>query len=145
MSDRRPVFDQFNLVVSDMEASVAFYRRLGLRVPDGPPEWRDHHREVELPGGIHLDLDSVAFARQWNRGWSATPGASMGVLGLRVATRDAVDAIHADLVAAGYATQQEPYDAFWGARYAVVADPDGHAVGLMSPIDPKRRSTPPPP
>ena len=27
------------------------------------------------------------------------------------------------------------YDAFWGARYAIVEDPDGHTVGLMGPID----------
>ena len=31
--------------------------------------------------------------------------------------------------------QQEPYDAFWGARYAVVSDPDGNGVGIMSPVD----------
>ena len=36
-------------------------------------------------------------------------------------------------------SQQEPYDAFWGARYAIVEDPDGNAVGLMSPIDPDRQ------
>jgi catechol 2,3-dioxygenase-like lactoylglutathione lyase family enzyme len=145
MNDRGFVFDQFNLVVSDMDASVAFYRRLGLRIPDGTPEWRDHHRSVDLPGGVQLDFDSVAFARQWNRGWRSTPGAAMGVLGFRVATRQAVDTLHADLVAAGYASQQAPYDAFWGARYAVVSDPDGHAVGLMSPADPSRRSGTTPP
>ena len=145
MSDHGPVFHQVNLVVSDMEASVAFYRRLGLRVPDGPPEWRDHHRAIEFPNGQLLELDSVAFVRQWNGGFTVTPGAAMGVLGFNVASRDAVDAIHADLVAAGHASQQAPYDTFWGARYAVVADPDGHAVGIMSPIDPQRRSAPTPP
>jgi uncharacterized glyoxalase superfamily protein PhnB len=44
---------------------------------------------------------------------------------------------------AGYGSQQPPYDAFWGSRYAIVEDPDGNAVGLMSPVDPTRRSTPP--
>jgi hypothetical protein len=38
---------------------------------------------------------------------------------------------------------QVPYDAFWGARYAIVADPDGNEVGLMSPRDDDRRSFPP--
>jgi uncharacterized glyoxalase superfamily protein PhnB len=38
---------------------------------------------------------------------------------------------------------QPPWDAFWGARYAIVEDPDGIAVGLMSPISPDRRSPPP--
>ena len=41
-----------------------------------------------------------------------------------------------------YQGQQSPYDAFWGARYAVIEDPDGNAVGIMSPVDPDRRSQP---
>ena len=54
-----------------------------------------------------------------------------------------MDARYADLTAAGYRGQQPPWDAFWGARYAVVEDPDGNPVGLMSPIDPARRSAAP--
>ncbi len=41
--------------------------------------------------------------------------------------------------------QQDPYDAFWGARYAVVSDPDGNGVGIMSPPDPAMRTAPPEP
>jgi uncharacterized glyoxalase superfamily protein PhnB len=44
---------------------------------------------------------------------------------------------------AGYRGLQLPFDAFWGARYAIVEDPDGIAIGLMSPIDPTRRTAPP--
>ena len=51
----------------------------------------------------------------------------------------------AALAAEGVAVQQEPYDAFWGARYAVVSDPDGNAVGIMSPVDDAFRSEPPSP
>jgi len=46
---------------------------------------------------------------------------------------------------AGSASQQAPEDAFWGARYAIVEDPDGNAIGIMSPIEPARRRAPPPP
>jgi uncharacterized glyoxalase superfamily protein PhnB len=38
---------------------------------------------------------------------------------------------------------QAPYDAFWGARYAIIEDPDGVAVGLMSPRSAEMRSPPP--
>ena len=38
---------------------------------------------------------------------------------------------------------QAPFDAFWGARYAIIEDPDGIAVGLMSPISAKHRAPPP--
>jgi catechol 2,3-dioxygenase-like lactoylglutathione lyase family enzyme len=135
-----PVFDQFNLVVSDMDATVAFYRRLGLTIDDTLPEWASHHRAATQPGGIDLDIDSITFARQWDRGFPAR--GAMGVLGFRLDSRGAVDDTYNDLVGAGYVGQQPPYDAFWGARYAVVQDPDGNAVGLMSPIDPARRTAP---
>jgi len=48
-----------------------------------------------------------------------------------------------DLVEHGAVGQQPPWDAFWGARYAVVEDPDGNAVGIMSAIDPDRRGPAP--
>lgn len=137
--------DQVNLVVKDMEAMAAFYSRLGLTVQDVPAEWVEwapHHRGVEAGEGLHLDLDSAPFAAQWNGG---IPADARVVLGFRTGSREAVDARYADLTAAGYRGQQAPYDAFWGARYAVVEDPDGNSVGLMSPVDEARRTPPPPP
>jgi hypothetical protein len=43
----------------------------------------------------------------------------------------------------GYEGRPPPFDAFWGARYGIVAGPDGHDVGLMSPIGESRRAWPP--
>jgi catechol 2,3-dioxygenase-like lactoylglutathione lyase family enzyme len=129
--------DQFNLVVSDMEASVAFYRKLGLIIPDTDPEWQSHHRSAKVAEGLDIDLDSTEFAKHWNQGWRG----GMGVLGFRVESRETVDKTYQELVDSGYRGQQEPYDAFWGARYAVVEDPDGNAVGIMSPADPSMRSS----
>jgi len=60
-----------------------------------------------------------------------------------VASREAVDERFTVLINAGYTGLQEPYNAFWGARYAIVEDPDGIAVGLMSPISSQMRSQPP--
>jgi catechol 2,3-dioxygenase-like lactoylglutathione lyase family enzyme len=135
--------DQVNIVVRDMDAMAGFYQRLGLDLVGGTGAWAPHHRNAVDAGGAHVDLDSPAFAATWDEGWPGGPGI---VLGFRVEARDDVDRLHAELVAAGHASQQPPYDAFWGARYAVVTDPDGNAVGLMSPIDQARRTgTPPPP
>jgi catechol 2,3-dioxygenase-like lactoylglutathione lyase family enzyme len=146
MNGPGPILDQVNLVVSDMDASVAFYRRLGLDIPDFDPEWDPHHRSAK-GAGLDFDLDSVAFARKWDEGWPDRPTVARGgVIGFRLESREAVDATYADITGAGYRGEQPPYDAFWGARYAIVQDPDGNAVGLMSPSDPDRRSmmTPPP-
>jgi catechol 2,3-dioxygenase-like lactoylglutathione lyase family enzyme len=136
-----PKLDQINLVVSDMAASVAFYRRLGVVIPDTAPEWDPHHRSADPDNGIDLDLDSDTFARVWDQGWS---GARV-VVGFKVNSRQRVDEIHDDLLSAGYRSQQQPYDAFWGARYAIIEDPDGNPVGIMSPVDPGQRSSQSPP
>jgi len=141
MNQHRPVLDGINLVVRDMDAAVAFYRRLGLEVPDAGP-FNAHHRSMHADDGVDFDLDSVRFAQQWDEGW---PGGTGCVIGFKVESREAVDHLYAELTGAGSRGQQLPYDAFWGARYAVVEDPDGNAVGLMSPIDPARRTMPSPP
>jgi catechol 2,3-dioxygenase-like lactoylglutathione lyase family enzyme len=136
-----PTLDLISLVTADMDASIAFYRRLGLTIPE---PWRTesggHHVSAELPDGIHLDFDSVAMARSYNAGYGA-PGA---LIGFQLPSRDAVDACFDDMTAAGHTGLQPPFDAFWGARYAIVADPDGNPVGLMSPIDPDAHGPPPP-
>jgi catechol 2,3-dioxygenase-like lactoylglutathione lyase family enzyme len=143
MNDEPPVLDQVNLVVSDMAATVDFYRLLGLDVAAAEPPWDRHHRTASSPPGLDMDLDSSAFAAVWDQGWLA--GRTGAVIGFRVSSRDAVDQLYERLTAAGHGAEQPPYDAFWGARYAIVADPDGNAVGIMSPADPDRRSAPTPP
>lgn len=133
------ILDQVSLVVSDMQATVTFYRRLGLTIPDTDAGFQAHHRSASVPGGIDLDFDSAEFAHRWDKGWETGTGV---VVGFKVDSRERVDAIYSDLTGAGYRGQQEPYDTFWGARYAIVEDPDGNVVGIMSPVDPARRSDP---
>ena len=36
------------------------------------------------------------------------------------------------LMAAGVESHKEPWDAFWGQRYAVVKDPDGNHIDLFA-------------
>jgi catechol 2,3-dioxygenase-like lactoylglutathione lyase family enzyme len=150
---KRPVppsairFDSVNLIVSDMAASRAFYATLGLDFGNAhEPIWDEHHLVAATAGGDvpqpGFDLDSASFATKWNSGWAGGPGV---VLGFRVDSRQAVDDVVAELVAGGAVVQQPPYDAFWGSRYAIVSDPDGHAVGIMSPGDDAHRSASPSP
>jgi uncharacterized glyoxalase superfamily protein PhnB len=141
-----PTLSQLNVVASDLAATIAFYRRLGLEVEEiESPEWKRHHARISMPGGIRLELDSVEFARQWNPGFCGHPGNGGCVLFFEVTARADVDRLFATMAEAGYASQMPPEDAFWGARYAIVEDPDGNGVGFMSPIDPARRRPPPPP
>ena len=94
--------------------------------------------------GAHLELDSPTFAPVWNVGWAGRSDLiGRVVLGFRLATREALDERFEQLTSNGYRPLQPPFDAFWGARYAIVEGPDDIAVGLMSPIDPTRQSRPP--
>lgn len=150
MPGPQPVFNQINIVCSDVDASLAFYRRLGVTIPEGMV-WRTAtgaHHVGPIPSDAtdtpSIDLDSAAFARFWNAGWKDRGGiAGRVVLGFGVVAREDVDRLHADMTAAGYRSLQAPYDAFFGARYAVIEDPDGLAVGIMSPISDRHRAPPP--
>jgi len=84
MADR-PVLNQVNIVVNDMSATIAFYRRLGLTIPETEPAWASHHRTAKMPGDIDLDFDSAEFAGAWDKGWSSE--SRMGVLGFSVSSR----------------------------------------------------------
>ena len=131
---------QLNLVVADLGATTAFYRRLGWPVREAPG---GVHAACEV-GGLLVEFDTDRFARAWGSPQLGTGPGSV-VLGVAVPDRESVDVLHAELIAAGAPDLRGPHDAFWGARYALVADPDGRPVGIQSPIDPALRGAPPPP
>jgi catechol 2,3-dioxygenase-like lactoylglutathione lyase family enzyme len=143
-SDNLPDLHMLNVIVADMAASLDFYRRLGIAVPE-PGDGGGAHVQLKMPGGFSLELDTAESARLWHVGWRADPASARVVLGFMLASRQAVDDGYAELTAAGYRGRQPPFDAFWGARYAIVADPDGNDVGLMSPVEESRRTWPPQP
>jgi catechol 2,3-dioxygenase-like lactoylglutathione lyase family enzyme len=143
VDNQGPVFNQINLVVRDMPAMVEFYERLGVDFAPTFAPWDRHHRtfaSTAVADGFDVDLDSQAFASQWNEGWPA--GQAGPVFGFGLASSSAVDDTYDALTSAGYVGQHPPQDMFMGARYAVVADPDGNSVGLMGPIDPARATMP---
>ena len=142
MSDGSPDLGMLNLIVKDVPASVEFYRQLAGVEPAGV-EGEHTHVQLTMPSGFSLELDAADSVRLWHAGWRADPWSATVVVGFSFDSREAVDARYAALTAAGYTGRQPPFDAFWGARYAIVADPDGNDVGLMSPMDDSRRSWPP--
>jgi uncharacterized glyoxalase superfamily protein PhnB len=146
----KPILDQINLVCGDTVASVASSHRPSVEIPDDRI-WSTatgaHHisaADESADKAIAFDLDSTVFAQKWNPSWKGrTDLAGRFVLGFRVAARTDVNDLYRDMTGAGYRGLREPHDAFWGARYAIIEDPDGIAVGLMSPVSPDRKSPPP--
>ena len=142
MSDDKPILNQINIVARDFAATLEFYRRLGIDFPERPVSGEIRHAEATLQNGMVLELDNEHLAGIYNAAWRSERS-SRALIGFSVSTREAVDQKYVELTAAGYRGKQPPYDPFWGARYAVIADPDGNDVGLMSPLDPQRRRWPP--
>src|SRR6185437_10160216 len=102
MNPARPRLDQINLVSGNLDASIAFYRRLGVEITE-ERVWRTpsgiHHVSAGEADGpaIDLDLDSTAFARLWNSGWHGRQDLQgRVVVGFRLPSRAAVDAAYAE-------------------------------------------------
>ncbi|WP_328493227.1 VOC family protein [Streptomyces sp. NBC_00414] len=125
-----PRFDLIGLVVSDMAASLAFYRRLGLEFPEGAES--APHVEAQLPGGLRFALDTEDTIRSFHPDWRPpTGGGRVGLAFLCDSPAD-VDATYETLLAAGHKAELKPFDAPWGMRYAVVQDPDNNGVDLFA-------------
>lgn len=136
---------QINIVAEDFEATARFYRELGLRVPQPTSEPPGSlHAEADA-GNIQLAIDNENLTCLYHSAARKNQLQSRAIIGVTVATRSQVDDIYNRLVAAGFSGRQRPYDAFWGSRYAIVADPNGNDVGLMSLPDAEHRSWPPAP
>ncbi|MFE9924798.1 VOC family protein [Streptomyces sp. NPDC005774] len=126
-------FDAIGLIVSDMGASVAFYRRLGFAFPEGAEE--QGHAEAELPGGLRLLLDTEEVVRSFHAEWEPPSGGGRASLALRCDSPAEVDTLYEELMASGCRSELKPWDAVWGQRYATVLDPDGNGVDLFAPLD----------
>jgi catechol 2,3-dioxygenase-like lactoylglutathione lyase family enzyme len=147
VEERREVrarFAQVNIVIADMERSMEFYRLLGVDVADMPGPWKAHHRTVtNVDADVTVEFDSTLSVANWAPAWrSSHTGALIGFV---VDTDQDVDAVVQLVEGEGHLVLQQPHDAFFGARYAVVEDPDGIGVGIMGPIDESRGWMPDPP
>jgi uncharacterized glyoxalase superfamily protein PhnB len=100
-----PQLNAAGIVSSDMARSIGFYRALGLDVPDTPGEG---HLEATSANGFRLMLDSEDVIKSFRPEWTRS--------------------------AAGFEGEKEPWDAFWGQRYAQLADPDGVPVDLFAAL-----------
>lgn len=127
-----PSLAVIELVVSDMAASLAFYRSLGLDVPEAADA--EGHVEATLPGGLRLAWDTVDVIRSFDPGWVPPTGGHRMALAFECSTPSDVDRTYQELLEAGHQGSKEPWDAPWGMRYAVVLDPDGAPVDLFAAL-----------
>jgi uncharacterized glyoxalase superfamily protein PhnB len=136
-------FGGIDVVTKNFAKSVDFYRALGVDIPE-EKIWSNEngpqHLDLKLfddgkfGGGIDIDSHelTVGYSPAWEQ--SAANGAAL-MVSFRVDSSEDVDALHDHLVSLGHPSHLAPWDAFWGARFAIVVDPDGNHVSIMGPMD----------
>jgi catechol 2,3-dioxygenase-like lactoylglutathione lyase family enzyme len=130
----QPRINVVTLAVDDLERSLAFYRALGLESPGviGTEFVRDGDTPggaaamFELGGGLILSL----YGRQdlaLDAGIRLEPASSGEFsLGHLVPSREDVDSVLEQAIAAGAESLGEPHERPWGTYSAYFKDPDGH-------------------
>ena len=125
-----PSLNALGIVASDMARSLDFYRQLGLDVPNTPEEG---HVTISLSNGLRLMLDSEDEIRKFRPEWTRQSGNQLS-LALECDNPAEVDSLYSQMISAGHHGDKEPWDAFWGQRYAQLRDPDGVPVDLYATL-----------
>jgi catechol 2,3-dioxygenase-like lactoylglutathione lyase family enzyme len=125
-----PELNAIGIAVSDLPRSLQFYRLLGLDLPDDSDE---DHVEATMANGTRLMFDTEDVIRSFLPEWTRADGNQVS-LAFECASPPELDEIYARVVAAGFEGEKEPWDAFWGQRYALLGDPDGVRVNLYASL-----------
>jgi uncharacterized glyoxalase superfamily protein PhnB len=123
--------DMVGIVVRDMKAALSFYRLLDLAIAEGQDG--EPYVEVITANGYRISWNTEEMIRGIEPGW-VTPVGQRVSLAFKCESSGEVDAAYAKITGAGYTGHKEPFDAFWGQRYAQVLDPDGNTVDLFAPL-----------
>jgi uncharacterized glyoxalase superfamily protein PhnB len=124
-----PELNAIGIVASDLGRSIAFYRLLGVELPEDG----EGHIEAELPSGVRLMLDSEDVIRSFRPDWTREAGNQLA-LAFECSGSEEVDELYERVTSAGFDGEKEPWDAFWGQRYAQLSDPDGVPVDLFATL-----------
>jgi uncharacterized glyoxalase superfamily protein PhnB len=123
-----PQLDAIGIVSSDLDRTRGFYRLLGIEFAEG-----DDHVEATMPNGLRLMVDTEDVVRSFRPDWTREKGNQLG-LAFACGSPAEVDEVYARIVEAGFEGEKEPWDAFWGHRYAQLRDPDGVPVDLFAAL-----------
>ena len=78
-------------------------------------------------------IDSKAEIRKFRPDWDRKTGNQLA-LAFQCESPPQVDEVYARMITAGFQGDKEPWNAFWGQRYAQLRDPDGVPVDLYATI-----------
>ena len=122
-----------SITVKDLGKSLSFYRTLGLAIPEGQDN--EHHVEYTSENGYSIGFIPETTMLHTNPNWKAPTGDNRIGLQFSCSSPAEVDETYNKLVEAGHHSFKEPWDAFWGQRFAQVIDPDENNVGFFAPLN----------
>jgi catechol 2,3-dioxygenase-like lactoylglutathione lyase family enzyme len=117
------------VIAKDMARTLDFYRTLGLDIP--PAAADEDNVEVPVGNSATLGFLTEKLARAADPNYESPTGSSLN-LQFELESPVEVDAKYRVLIEAGYEAYAEPWDAFWGQRFARVKDPDSRVVNLYA-------------
>lgn len=123
--------DAVGVSSSNLAKTVAFYTLLGFAFPKLNGD-EQHLEAVESPGSARLMIDSREIIKEII-GEDPKPG-NHSSFAIQYDSPTEVNEVVHKIESAGFTVVKEPWDAFWGQRYAIVEDPDGYKVDLYAKL-----------
>lgn len=124
--------DMIGIITKDMEKSIEFYALLGFIANGSASE-----EYVELAHeDIRISLNTSKMIAGIYGYEPQTIGDKIELAFLCESVAN-VDEMYQKVSDAGYETFKEPWDAFWGQRYAIIKDPDGNLLSLFANLPTK--------
>ena len=121
--------DAVGVTSSNFKSTVKFYSLLGFDFPEYKKD--EQHLEANTKdGGVRLMIDSTKMFIELNDE-EPKPG-NRSAFAVLYESIEEVNKVSSAVKEAGFKVIKEPWDAFWGQRYAVVEDPDGYRVDLFA-------------
>ncbi len=121
--------DMIGIIVENTALSLEFYRKLGWKIPEVAEG--ENHVEITLSNGLRFAWDELSMVQSFD------PEAKISEQYVGAFLCDSpsdVDAKYLEITSAGCVGHKAPWDAFWGQRYAILKDPDGHKLDLFAPL-----------
>lgn len=117
---------------TNLPETVRFYSLLGFDFSGADLDGQ-HVEANTKPGDVRLMIDTAELLESITGQKPQPPTHSC----FAILCDDAagVNAAAEAVREAGFTIVKEPWDAFWGQRYAIVADPDGYMVDVFAPLE----------
>lgn len=121
--------DAVGIASSDLTRTIEFYTLLGFEFPELKGD-EEHIEAIETEGSARLMIDKKELITDI-MGEEPKPS-NHSQFAIKYDSADEVNEVADKVKKADFKIVKQPWDAFWGQRYCIVADPDDYKVDLYA-------------